>query len=70
MRTLIVAVGTRMPQWVAAGFDEYARRMPHQERVELIEVKPEKRAPHMSAERCWHGRRGASRRRCRKDARA
>jgi 23S rRNA (pseudouridine1915-N3)-methyltransferase len=44
MHIFIVAVGTRMPQWVAAGFEDYARRMPHQARVELIEVRPEKRA--------------------------
>jgi 23S rRNA (pseudouridine1915-N3)-methyltransferase len=49
MRTLIVAVGTRMPQWVVEGFDDYAHRMPRQERVELIEVKPERRAANMSA---------------------
>jgi 23S rRNA (pseudouridine1915-N3)-methyltransferase len=48
VRTLIVAVGTRMPQWVAEGFKDYANRMPAHERIELIEVKPEKRAPNMS----------------------
>lgn len=50
MRTLIVAVGTRMPQWVAEGFEDYAHRMPSQERIELIEVRPEKRAPNMGVE--------------------
>ena len=50
MRILIVAVGTRMPQWVAAGFEDYARRLPAQERIELIEVKPEKGVPHLSAD--------------------
>ena len=49
MRILIVAVGTRMPQWVVDGFDDYAHRMPRQERIELIEVKPERRAANMSA---------------------
>ena len=48
MRILIVAVGTRMPQWVIAGFDDYAHRLPRAERVELIEVKPEKGAPQTS----------------------
>jgi 23S rRNA (pseudouridine1915-N3)-methyltransferase len=51
MRTLVVAVGTRMPQWVAAGFEEYARRMPRERRIELIEIKPEKRAAGMNAAR-------------------
>ena len=50
MRTLIVAVGTRMPQWVAQGFEDYAHRMPSGERIELIEVKPEKQAANMSVE--------------------
>ena len=38
MRILVVAVGTRMPQWVAAGFEEYARRMPRECRIELIKA--------------------------------
>ena len=33
-----------MPAWVDAGFDEYARRMPRDARLELMEVKPESRA--------------------------
>lgn len=44
MRLVIVAVGNKMPAWVAAGFNEYAKRMPREARVELIEIKPEKRS--------------------------
>lgn len=33
-----------MPAWVDAGFDEYARRMPRDAPVTLVEVKPEPRA--------------------------
>lgn len=44
MRLLIVAVGHKMPDWVAAGFAEYAKRMPREARIELVEIKPEKRA--------------------------
>ena len=44
MKLLIVAVGTRMPAWVSAGFEDYARRMPREARFRLIEVKPEPRA--------------------------
>jgi 23S rRNA (pseudouridine1915-N3)-methyltransferase len=51
MRLLVVAVGVRMPQWVAAGFDEYRERMPREARIELIEVKPEKRSAGMTAQR-------------------
>lgn len=43
MRLCIVAVGTRMPSWIEAGFADYARRMPREARLELIEIRPEKR---------------------------
>lgn len=32
-----------MPAWVSDGFTNYAHRMPREARVELIEIKPEKR---------------------------
>lgn len=38
MRVHLIAVGTRMPAWVATGFEEYARRMPPHCAVELREV--------------------------------
>ena len=43
MKLVIVAVGTRMPAWVSAGFDDYARRMPREAPLTLIEVKAEPR---------------------------
>ena len=43
MRVSIVSVGHRMPQWIQDGFQEYARRMPPEIRVELVELKPEER---------------------------
>src|SRR5256885_431957 len=43
MRVRIVALGQRMPPWIDAGFDEYARRMPREYALELIEIKPEPR---------------------------
>jgi 23S rRNA (pseudouridine1915-N3)-methyltransferase len=39
----VIALGHRMPAWVAAGFDEYAKRMPRDSPLELIELKPEPR---------------------------
>ncbi len=39
----VVAVGQRMPTWIDAGFEEYARRMPRTLPMRLIEVKPEPR---------------------------
>jgi 23S rRNA (pseudouridine1915-N3)-methyltransferase len=38
MRLRLIAVGTRMPAWVEAGFAEYAQRMPRELKLELVEV--------------------------------
>jgi len=43
MKLIVCAVGHRMPAWVAAGFQEYAGRMPRETPLELIEVRPEPR---------------------------
>lgn len=50
MRFLVASVGHRAPDWVAAGFAEYARRMPREARIELIEIKPEPRSGGKNAE--------------------
>lgn len=44
MKLLIVAVGHKMPAWVNEGYTEYAKRMPREARIDLVEIKPEKRA--------------------------
>ena len=44
MKLLVVAVGHRMPAWVDAGFEDYARRMPRETPLRLVEVKAEPRA--------------------------
>ena len=44
MKFLVCAVGHKMPRWIAAGFEEYTRRMPHEATIELLEIKPEKRS--------------------------
>ena len=43
MRLRVVALGNRMPAWVSAGWVDYARRMPREYALELIELKPEPR---------------------------
>ena len=43
MKLLIVSVGHKMPDWITAGFNEYAKRMPRELKIELVEVKPEPR---------------------------
>ncbi len=40
-----------MPAWIEAGYQEYARRMPPDAALELVEIKPEKRAAGASTAR-------------------
>ena len=40
MKLRIVALGHRMPAWVAAGYGEYAKRLPREYALELLELKP------------------------------
>lgn len=44
MKLLVLAVGHRMPAWVTAGFEEYARRMPREMPLQLKELKPAQRS--------------------------
>lgn len=43
MRILLIAVGSKMPAWVTQGYEEYARRMPAECSLHLIEVPAGKR---------------------------
>ncbi len=43
MRLLIVAVGQRVPDWAQTAWDDYAKRFPHEIKVELKAVKTEAR---------------------------
>lgn len=38
MKLTIVAVGTRMPDWVQTGYNEYAKRLPRECALELKEI--------------------------------
>lgn len=44
MRLLVAAVAARPPEWVVAGWNEYAKRMPRELPLDLLEVKPEPRS--------------------------
>ncbi len=44
MKLLILAVGHKMPSWITEGFSEYAKRMPREAKIELVEIKPEPRS--------------------------
>ncbi len=41
---LIIAVGQRMPSWVDEGYNEYAKRLPADYRLELREIKSQSRS--------------------------
>ena len=43
MKLRIVALGHRMPGWVTTGCDDYARRLPRDIALEIVELKPEPR---------------------------
>jgi 23S rRNA (pseudouridine1915-N3)-methyltransferase len=43
MRLLILAVGHKMPGWVSMGFEDYARRMPRDMPLQLVEIRPQPR---------------------------
>jgi len=43
MKLFIVSVGHKMPDWITTGFNEYAKRMPREAKIELLEIKPEPR---------------------------
>lgn len=40
MKIRLIAVGHRPPEWVSAGFEEYARRLPREMPLELVEISP------------------------------
>ncbi len=43
MKLRLVAVGAKSPDWVNAGFTDYARRMPRECALELAEIAPANR---------------------------
>lgn len=45
MQIHIIAIGTRMPAWVEAGYREYAKRMPAQCRLVMHEISAGRRTP-------------------------
>lgn len=54
MKLQLVAVGTKMPAWVSAGFQEYQRRFPRDLPLELTEVAAGKRGKNADIERILH----------------
>jgi len=44
MKLRIISVGHKMPDWVETACTEYSKRMPRELFIEIIEIKPDKRA--------------------------
>ncbi|WP_372627532.1 23S rRNA (pseudouridine(1915)-N(3))-methyltransferase RlmH [Arsukibacterium sp.] len=51
MKLSLIAVGTKMPDWVQTGFNEYARRFGRDMPLELIEVAAGKRGKNADIKR-------------------
>lgn len=43
MQIKLLAIGNKMPAWVNAGFSEYAKRLPSDYQLQLIEIPSQKR---------------------------
>ena len=51
MKLQLIAVGTKMPDWVQTGFNDYQRRFPKEMPFELIEVQAGKRGKNADIKR-------------------
>jgi len=51
MRIRFIVVGKKMPAWVEQGYDEYARRLPRELNLELIEIPLAHRGKNADIER-------------------
>jgi len=43
MRIRVISVGHRLPEWLSAGFDHYAKRLPREWAFEAVELRGEPR---------------------------
>jgi 23S rRNA (pseudouridine1915-N3)-methyltransferase len=57
LKITLIAVGTKMDSWVEQGYNEYARRMPKECSLQLIEIGMERRGKSGSPER-WMSQEG------------
>jgi len=47
----LIAVGNKMPGWVVSGYQEYAKRMPRECALKLVEINPGHRGKNANLER-------------------
>jgi 23S rRNA (pseudouridine1915-N3)-methyltransferase len=50
LKLRILSVGHKMPDWVEKACADYLKRMPREASVDIIEIKPDKRASGKNAE--------------------
>ena len=50
MKLRILSVGHKMPGWIEDGCKEYLKRMPRELAVEIVEIRPDKRASGRNSE--------------------
>lgn len=50
MKLNIISVGHKMPSWVESACAEYIKRMPRELSMQLVEIKPDKRAAGKNSE--------------------
>jgi 23S rRNA (pseudouridine1915-N3)-methyltransferase len=50
LKIKIISVGHKMPDWVESACAEYLKRMPREATIEIVEIKPDKRAAGKNAE--------------------
>ena len=43
MKFYLIAVGQRVPDWIKKGYQEFAKRLPSEQRINLIEIDTSKR---------------------------
>ncbi|MBN7820957.1 23S rRNA (pseudouridine(1915)-N(3))-methyltransferase RlmH [Bowmanella yangjiangensis] len=54
MKLQLIAVGTKMPDWVETGYNEYARRFPSDMPLQLVEITAGKRGKNADIQRILH----------------
>lgn len=51
MQVHLIAVGNRMPGWVSEAYQEYAKRLPRECALKLVEIAPGKRGRNVDVQR-------------------
>ena len=54
MQINLIAIGTKMPAWVSEGYNTYAKRMPLECRLNLIEIEMPKRQKNADIDKLKH----------------